>query len=297
MRASITFAFAFLLFGCSSMSDARYAKTPREHYISNFNYFWDMKSDRGLSVYLTPFYGTFSPREIWRYDECVMEPECSPERDHSWAGANSFYMEPYKPSELRNVKFDYVYVGICTFFPFSPLENRASPAMYASADEKKIEEVINRREARLSEGVFTDQYLRYIDADQILRSEVNSIGLLSKDINTVLRRAWLQGRLQRPAAVYVLDGCGDGEIVVKFSFKEPTKRLQLISDFDYKLCKLSDLDPWDADQCPQVRDSLGREASLAGSYRVRITRETGEIVHREFEVGFRDATLRPELRF
>ena len=295
MRICVAVLSIALLSNCVAEDDGSYAETPRERYIANFNYFWDMKSDRGLSFGIAPFYGSFTPKQMWRYDDCGLESECSWDSGYIRAEENSFLMEPYTPDELRGGKFDYAFVDICTLNPFSPLEDRVQYYTFASAEDKNFDVAIGKRESRLAERIFTDQYLNYIDADFRLRADIKSSGLESRGINAVLRDAWLKKRLKRPAALYILDGCGAGELPVKFAFIEPTARIQLITEFDYRICKESNLDPWNVDQCPSVKDFLGRDASLAGSYRARVTRSSGQVIYREFTVTDDDENR--ELKF
>ena len=147
------------------------------------------------------------------------------------------------------------------------------------ADNKEFE-----IELKLAQRVFTQQFLDFIGADHRLRSDINATGLLSCRANQRFREAWREGRLKRPAVVLSVGECGAGGNSVTIVFKEPTSRFQIITDFDYLLCRKMGLDPWNADQCPHVRDQMSKLKVLSGRYRVRITRQSGNVLKREISI-------------
>lgn len=198
------------------------------------------------------------------------------EGDEPW-----FLIAPYTIDELFSQRSDWALVPMCNG-AFNILEDS-----FVFADNEIYEEDLRTqsRELELSEMVFTERFLDFIEADQRLLVKVRSAGLLTVRANELFRQAWLEGRLKRPVVVWAFGECGAGGNVVQITFKEPTSRFQIIPDFDYLICDRVGLDPWNVDQCPHVRDQLNDLQILSGRYRARITRESGEIFFRAIDIN------------
>ena len=285
------------------VAQAAVAQTPRERYISSFDYSWDMKSERPDFVQLdAPYYGRFTVPQLFGLDDCSWfgaGVDCRPyveggavkqggalifsekrQEDQSndiigevpWA-----LVYPYRIGEIFDVPSDWATFDMCNG-PFKTLHD--GWVFYGdNRDDTQLE-----TELALSERVFTAQFLASIGADPALKAAIDKVGLLTYRANEQFRNAWLSGRLKRPAVVLAMGECGDGGKVVTLSFKEPTARFQIIPDFDYLLCQRYGLDPWNADQCPHVRDRLNNLQVLSGQYRVKITRKSGAIIYREIDI-------------
>lgn len=274
------------------------AETPREKYIKTFNYEWGAISDPDLANDNAPFFGKLEMFEPIRYYECGLfsgeiDDDCP--YDNAWDMPKDFwfYSEtvqeyndgeeplfeilPYTQDELRGRKIDFAIVPLCGG-AFSTMEGGF---VFATED---FEDVLES-ERRLSEEVFTGQFLTSIGADNGLARQIKATGLLNRQANALFREAWRAGRLQRPAIVIAVGECGEGGLSVAISFAEPTARFQIIPEFDYLLCQKFGLDPWNADQCSHVRDRLSDLVVLSGRYRVKITRKSGEAFIRDIDIG------------
>ncbi|MBW8640371.1 hypothetical protein K1W69_24480 [Hoeflea sp. WL0058] len=276
-----------------------HADTPRLRYIQTFNYYWDMKGERPYINFDAPFFGRFAMHQPALFYECEMfgdRGECHFGKDlaslkenwmynpniHEWSEDDTpwFTINPYTTEELFNEDSDWAYVPMCNE-PFKTLPDDS--VHFSDFDNPDFIKKFNL-ELQASETVFTDQFLSWIEADDQLTAEIGDVGLLSIRANQAFRHAWKQGRLKRPAIVLAVGECGAGEVSVDIKFREPTERLQLITDFDYLICEREGLDPWNSNECPDVRDSVQETELLAGKYRAKITRNSGKVLFREIEI-------------
>jgi len=283
---------------CSNAS----ADTPRQRYLQNFNYHWDMQSEPPLSQFDAPFYGNFELYEPLSFYECGMfsfsDAECHVKNDISYLAEHFFYSEsindwadgdepwftifPYSLNELYDNRADWAFIPMCNV-PFNTLEDGfiiSNDGIIPDDDIKEFE-----AELRVAEQTFTRQFLDHIGADQQLRQQIAQTGLLTYRANEYFRTAWIEGRLERPAITFVVGECGAGGNEVTLAFAEPTTRFQIITDFDYLLCQNMGLDPWNADECTHVRDQLSNLQVLSGRYRAKITRQSGTVLFREIEIN------------
>ena len=68
--------------------------------------------------------------------------------------------------------------------------------------------------------------------------------------------------------VWVEGGCGAGEVGINISVIPRNGRIWLIPTFDYELCSLKNIDPFDMDRCPRWREHIkGLLFDVAGDYR------------------------------
>jgi hypothetical protein len=291
--------FMFLLVVIGACQNAS-AETPRQAFLRGFDYQWDIASERVLARFDAPFYGRFQFHKPLEYYECWVsgsrQRDCDVPHDlkslskhwfysqeiQSWAEGDKphFTIFPYSADELHGRLSDWAIVPVCNG-AFNTLEdgfvfdNEAA----RQADNKEFE-----IERKLAQRVFTRQYLNFIGADRRLRADIDATGLLSYSANQHFWKAWREGRLKRPAVVLSVGECGAGGNSVAIVFKEPTSRFQIIPDFDYLICRKMGLDPWDVDQCSHVRDQMSNLQVLSGRYRVRITRQSGNVLMREISI-------------
>ena len=190
-------------------------------------------------------------------------------------------ISPYRFEEIYRTEIDHFGVAMCGG-EFRILEDSTA---FGDAVSIKADAEIRSSERNQTEAEATTQFLEYIGADEELTRNILEIGILSLGANELFKEAWLSGRLDRPGLVQAYGECGDGEISVNVEYLQPTQRLQIITDFDYQVCELLSLDPWDADECPHVRDRLADVLLLSGRYRARIERTNGQVILRQIRVS------------
>lgn len=280
------------------------ADTPRERHIKELDYSWDMSSSRNGLRCEAPFFGTFEIQKTLQfyycdtcYDsidiQCLSQfddnyvnqvikewqrnnEEYKSKEDHYWNASFDFY--PYDLQELKGIEVNLAYIYKCIGH-FNSIED-----IYVFGTDEEEEKL--RLELRLSENVFTEQFLNFIQADDDLKRLIRTSGLISRSANESFRNAWLDGRLKRPTVAFATGECGAGGMSVEIEFSEPTSRFQIIPDFDYFLCRKFNLNPWDADKCPHVRDKTDGLNVFGGRYHVKIVRDSGEVIFREISLDY-----------
>lgn len=284
------FFTSFLIMSFTAMSNAQSPQlSPRQKYIIDFNFQWDLISDRKAAID-PPFFGTYdflAPAKIYNcgvplndFEDCHIEkgnknwfyfyePSDPDEiRNLPW-----FDIRPYTEIELQNLKIYWAVVLMCNG-AFNMFDTIFLPEQ--DPDAGRIGDEIEK-DQNFTKKIFTERFLEYIGAPEELKKEIRSVGILTKEANHLFREAWIQKKISRPAIALAMGECGAGEIPVEIEFKEPTKRMQYITEFDFYICSQYAVDPWNIDQCPYVMEHTREEQFLAGYYRIRLLRASGRI--------------------